>query len=157
RTCHDLSYGLARSQNAIVARLAVEHLDPASLWTMARTFGFGSAPDAQFPASPSLVNVPEEPLAFARVAAGFWQATLSPLRGAHARRHDGEHDRVGLGAQRVSRRARAALQARARLARGGQDRLAVRGQAVRRVFVVRGVRAGGQAGDRVRSAPGARS
>jgi len=39
-------------------------------------------PDAQFAAAPSLVNVPGEPLAFARVAAGFWQTTLSPLHGA---------------------------------------------------------------------------
>jgi cell division protein FtsI/penicillin-binding protein 2 len=82
RTCHDLSFGLARSQNAIVARLAAQHLNPQSLMEMARAFGFGSAPDAQFPAAPSLVNLPVEPLAFARVAAGFWKTTLSPLHGA---------------------------------------------------------------------------
>jgi cell division protein FtsI/penicillin-binding protein 2 len=82
RTCRDLSYGLARSQNAILARLAAEHLDPDSLTAMARAFGFGTMPDAQLPVAPSLVSVPIEPLAFARVAAGFWQTTLSPLHGA---------------------------------------------------------------------------
>jgi penicillin-binding protein A len=82
RTCHDLAYGLARSQNAIVARLASEHLDAASLTAMARAFGFGAPPLAELPAAPSTVNVPSEKLPFARVAAGFWQTTLSPLHGA---------------------------------------------------------------------------
>ena len=86
RTCHDLTYGLARSQNAIVARLAAEHLDPATLSATARAFGFGAPPMAELPASPSLANVPDTavagPLPFARVAAGFWQTTLSPLHGA---------------------------------------------------------------------------
>ena len=86
RTCHDLTYGLARSQNAIVARLAAEHLDTATLTATARAFGFGAPPTAELPASPSLANVPDVAVAgalpFARVAAGFWQTTLSPLHGA---------------------------------------------------------------------------
>jgi cell division protein FtsI/penicillin-binding protein 2 len=80
--CRNLTYGLAKSQNAIIGRLAHEHLDPERLIKTATAFGFGSAPAFELPVVPSTVQVPSEPLAFARTAAGFWQSQLSPLQGA---------------------------------------------------------------------------
>jgi peptidoglycan glycosyltransferase len=97
RTCRTLGFALARSQNAIVARLANDRLDAPSLERTARALGFAVAPADELPpfahhgsagltsatvGAASLVSVPTEPLAFARVAAGFWQTTLSPLHGA---------------------------------------------------------------------------
>jgi penicillin-binding protein A len=80
--CRNLGYGLAKSQNAIIARLAHEHLDPIKLERAARALGFGEAPAFDLPAAPSTLALPSDPLAFARVAAGFWNTTLSPLHGA---------------------------------------------------------------------------
>jgi cell division protein FtsI/penicillin-binding protein 2 len=80
--CRSLTYGLARSQNAIIARLAHDHLDPARLTRRARAFGFGTAPSFELPVTASQVTAPTEPLAFARFSAGFWNSSLSPLHGA---------------------------------------------------------------------------
>jgi cell division protein FtsI/penicillin-binding protein 2 len=81
--CGSLSYGLAKSQNAIIARLAHDHLDAGALERTARAFGFGASIPFELPVAPSLVSVPShDPLQFARVAAGFWQTTLSTLHGA---------------------------------------------------------------------------
>jgi cell division protein FtsI/penicillin-binding protein 2 len=80
--CGTLTYGLAKSQNAIVGRLAHEHLDQAHLGEIAAALGFGAAPSLELPVQPSTLTLPSEPLAFARTAAGFWQSALSPLHGA---------------------------------------------------------------------------
>jgi peptidoglycan glycosyltransferase len=80
--CRNLTYGLAKSQNAIIGRLAHDHLDPERLVKTAAAFGFGSAPAFELATVASTVTVPAEPLAFARTAAGFWQSMLSPLQGA---------------------------------------------------------------------------
>ncbi len=83
RSCNTLAYGVAMSQNAILARLAYQHLDAPSLDRTARAFGFGAALPFQTEVPPSTITVPERGLPFARVAAGFWQSTLSPLHGAY--------------------------------------------------------------------------
>lgn len=80
--CRNLTYGLARSQNAIVGRLAHEHLDAAHLGEIAAALGFGTAPALELPAQASTLEIPEDPLRFARTAAGFWRSFLSPLHGA---------------------------------------------------------------------------
>lgn len=80
--CKTLTYGLAKSQNAIIGRLAHDHLDRPRLERMARAFGFGDATPLELDSGPSHLDVPDEPLAFARTAAGFWHSTLSPLQGA---------------------------------------------------------------------------
>jgi cell division protein FtsI/penicillin-binding protein 2 len=80
--CNTLAYGIAKSQNAIIARLAYDHLDAGALSRTARALGFGARlPGALF-VEPSAANVPEGGLPFARTAAGFWNTTLSPLHGA---------------------------------------------------------------------------
>ena len=83
-SCATLAYGVAKSQNAIVARLAADHLDDSELEHAARALGFGDRLPFELPVGVSDVKVPESgTLAFARVAAGFWSSTLSPLHGAY--------------------------------------------------------------------------
>ncbi len=80
--CGDLIYGIAKSQNALIAKLAHKHLSPARLRSVASTLGFGSAPSFALEVEPNRADIPDEPLEFARVAAGFWHTELSPLGGA---------------------------------------------------------------------------
>jgi cell division protein FtsI/penicillin-binding protein 2 len=82
-TCNSLAFGIAKSQNAILARLANDYLDPETLERTARALGFGAALPTDVPVAASQLSVPRDPLGFARVAAGFWQTTLSPLHGAY--------------------------------------------------------------------------
>jgi len=82
KRCKSLGYGLAKSQNAILARLAHDHLDPVKLERAARALGFGEAPALELPTTASTLSLPSDPLAFARVAAGFWNSSLSALHGA---------------------------------------------------------------------------
>jgi cell division protein FtsI/penicillin-binding protein 2 len=83
RTCHSFAWGLARSQNAIIGRLAHDHLDAGTLVATARAFDFGAPLAFALPVAASTAEVPPDGLAFARVAAGFWQTSLSPLHGAY--------------------------------------------------------------------------
>jgi penicillin-binding protein A len=80
--CDTLAYGLGKSQNAILAKLATRHLSAASLESMGRAFGFGEALPFDLPVEASHLDVPADELEFARTAAGFWHSTLSPLHGA---------------------------------------------------------------------------
>ncbi len=83
RTCATLAYGLGKSQNAIFAKFATNHLTPQRLERMARAFGFGQVIPFDVPVEPSHIDVPaDDKLEFARTAAGFWHSTLSPLHGA---------------------------------------------------------------------------
>ncbi len=82
-SCKSLAFGLAKSQNAIIARLAHDHLTPDGLDGVARKFGFGRALPVDFPSVASSIDVPrEDSLEYARTAAGFWHSTLSPMHGA---------------------------------------------------------------------------
>jgi cell division protein FtsI/penicillin-binding protein 2 len=80
--CRSFAYGLAKSQNAIIGRLAHDHLTPHALEHEARALGFGEAIPFELPVAPSELSVPTEPLQFARVAAGFWSSRITPLHGA---------------------------------------------------------------------------
>lgn len=82
RRCDTLAYALGKSQNAIIAKLAARHLRPEGLHRMATAFGFGEPIAFDAAVEPSEIEVPEEPLEFARTAAGFWHSSLSPLHGA---------------------------------------------------------------------------
>ncbi|HXU73442.1 MAG TPA: penicillin-binding transpeptidase domain-containing protein [Polyangia bacterium] len=83
RTCNSFAYALAKSQNAIIARLAHDHLSQGVLERVAHALGFGTALPFAFPTEASTAHVPEGGLPFARTAAGFWNTTLSPLHGAY--------------------------------------------------------------------------
>jgi penicillin-binding protein A len=80
--CDTLAYGIGKSQNAILAKLASRHLTPESLGRVGAAFGFGEPIPFEVPVEASHLDVPAEPLEFARTAAGFWHSTLSPLHGA---------------------------------------------------------------------------
>jgi peptidoglycan glycosyltransferase len=80
--CETLAYGIGKSQNAILAKLASRHLTTESLGRVGAAFGFGEAIPFDLPVEPSHLDVPTDPLEFARTAAGFWHSTLSPLHGA---------------------------------------------------------------------------
>ena len=80
RWCTTLGGALGRSINTVFARLAKIHLTPKDLDAMARRFGYGSPVAFDLPVQASAVHMPDDPLEFARTAAGFWNTTLSPLQ-----------------------------------------------------------------------------
>jgi penicillin-binding protein A len=80
--CDTLAYGLGKSQNAILAKLASRHLNADSLSRVGHDFGFDRAIPFELPVEPSHLDVPTDALEFARTAAGFWHSTLSPMHGA---------------------------------------------------------------------------
>jgi len=83
RRCDTLAFGLGKSQNAIIAKLATRHLTADDLTRVGRSFGFDEAIPFELPVEPSHLDVPgDDHLEFARTAAGFWHSTLSPMHGA---------------------------------------------------------------------------
>ncbi len=82
RWCTTLAGAMGRSINTVFARLAKERLTPAQLEAMAERFGYGNGVDFDAPVQPGALHIPNEPLEFARTAAGFWNTTLSPLQAA---------------------------------------------------------------------------
>jgi peptidoglycan glycosyltransferase len=82
RWCTTLAGAMGRSINTVFARLAKERLTPAQLEAMAERFGYGDGVDFDTPVQPGALHIPNEPLEFARTAAGFWNTTLSPLQAA---------------------------------------------------------------------------
>jgi cell division protein FtsI/penicillin-binding protein 2 len=82
RRCETLAYGLGKSQNALLAKLASRHLTPAQLARVGHAFGFEETIPFDVPVEPSHLDVPADALEFARTAAGFWHSTLSPMHGA---------------------------------------------------------------------------
>jgi peptidoglycan glycosyltransferase len=80
-----LLYGVAHSNNAIVGKLAYQHLDPAKLDQVAHDIGLGAAISASLaiPATFAELALPHEKnVEFARAAAGFAGSRLSVLGGA---------------------------------------------------------------------------
>ena len=82
RRCDTLAYGLGKSQNAILAKLATQHLTAQQLTRVGHAFGFEETIPFEVPVEPSHLDVPVDSLEFARTAAGFWHSTLSPMHGA---------------------------------------------------------------------------
>lgn len=80
--CATLAEAMGRSLNTVVARLASKHLDPAKLGQTAKSLGFGEAPAFDVAVQPNSITLPDDPLGFARTAAGFWNTTLSPVSAA---------------------------------------------------------------------------
>lgn len=80
--CNDLGFAIAKSQNALIAKLAHKHLDKDKLGKMAGAFGFDTSPDFALDAEAGRLQLPDDPLEFARVAAGFWSSEISVLSGA---------------------------------------------------------------------------
>ncbi|CAN5715740.1 hypothetical protein BH11MYX1_BH11MYX1_44220 [soil metagenome] len=80
-----LLYGVAHSNNAIVGKLAYQHLEPAQLAQVAHDIGLGGTLPSSLalPASFAELALPhEKTVDFARAAAGFAGSRLSVLGGA---------------------------------------------------------------------------
>ena len=82
RWCATVAIAMGRSLNVVFARLAQKHLTPEDLTSMGGAFGFGSSVPFVVPNEPPKIQIPQEPVEFARTAAGFWNTSLSPLAGA---------------------------------------------------------------------------
>src|SRR5690606_1418274 len=80
--CASLAAAMGRSLNVVFARLAKKNLSVEQLTETAGAFGFGMPVPFDVPNEASAVHLPEDPVEFARAAAGFWHTSLSPLAGA---------------------------------------------------------------------------
>jgi penicillin-binding protein A len=80
--CANLASAMGRSLNVVFGRLARKHLTPEDLSAAGGAFGFGTP--VAFPVANEAprIEIPSDPLEFARTAAGFWNTTLSPLAAA---------------------------------------------------------------------------
>jgi cell division protein FtsI/penicillin-binding protein 2 len=77
--CASLATAMGRSLNVVFARLAQKHLTPEDLAAMGGAFGFGAALPFVAANEAPKIDIPDDPLEFARTAAGFWNTSLSPL------------------------------------------------------------------------------
>lgn len=80
--CATLGIALGRSLNVVFGRLAQKHLTPEDLTAIGGAYGFGAPIPFAVENEAPQINIPEEPLEFARTAAGFWNTSLSPLAAA---------------------------------------------------------------------------
>ncbi|MBM4352431.1 MAG: penicillin-binding protein [Deltaproteobacteria bacterium] len=81
-TCHSLAEAMGRSANVVFARLAFNLLTRGEMKAFAERFGFNQVLPFEWPVEVSRVDVPDNRLEFARMAAGFYHSTLSPFHGA---------------------------------------------------------------------------
>ncbi len=82
RWCASLAMAMGRSINVVFARLAQRYLTPESLTETAGAFGFGAPTPFDVKTDAPGIDLPSNPLDFARAAAGFWHTSLSPLAAA---------------------------------------------------------------------------
>jgi len=90
--CATLGEAMGRSLNVVFGRLAQKHLTPDDITRAGGAFGFGSAVPFVVPNEAPTIDIPQEPIEFARASAGFWHTTLSPLAAvgiAQTIAHDG--------------------------------------------------------------------
>lgn len=80
--CATLAIAMGRSLNVVFGRLAQKHLTPEDLTEVGGAFGFGASVPFDVENEAPRIEVPQDPLEFARTAAGFWNTTLSPLAAA---------------------------------------------------------------------------
>lgn len=80
--CANLGIALGRSLNVVFGRLAQKHLTPEDLLEYGGAFGFGTKIPFPVDNQAPTIEIPEQPVEFARTAAGFWNTSLSPLAAA---------------------------------------------------------------------------
>jgi penicillin-binding protein A len=80
--CATLAIAMGRSLNVVFGRLAQKHLTPEDVAQMGGAYGFGAPLPFAVPNEAPKIEIPQEPIEFARASAGFWHTTLSPLLGA---------------------------------------------------------------------------
>jgi cell division protein FtsI/penicillin-binding protein 2 len=79
--CKNLSFGVAHSNNAILGKLAYQHLEPATLDHWAKELGFGGTTIGSAAMGVALIPQTKD-LTFAQAAAGFSGSQLSVIGGA---------------------------------------------------------------------------
>jgi penicillin-binding protein A len=77
-----LSTALAKSCNPAFARVALNNLSVDILTQYASNFGFAKNLSVDFPVTPSTLSLNQDKYAFARTAAGFGDAFISPVHAA---------------------------------------------------------------------------
>jgi cell division protein FtsI/penicillin-binding protein 2 len=82
RWCATIAIAMGRSLNVVFGRLAQKHLTPEDLAATGGALGFGVSVPFPVANEPPKIQIPSDPLEFARTSAGFWNTTLSPLAGA---------------------------------------------------------------------------
>jgi membrane peptidoglycan carboxypeptidase len=84
RRCENLTYGVAHSQNAIIAKLVHQKLEPPDLARAAVALGFhGDTPAWALGGRAGTVTMPDgKGVPFGKTAAGFTGSELSPMAGA---------------------------------------------------------------------------
>jgi cell division protein FtsI/penicillin-binding protein 2 len=84
RRCLSLSMALAKSANVVFGKLAVRHLDAATLRKEAEKFLFNRPIWSQTGVEQSIAQIPDgaDPLEFAKSAAGFGRVRLSAMHAA---------------------------------------------------------------------------
>jgi len=79
KSCATLKEAMGRSLNVVFGKLARKHLSVADVVATAGAFGFGAPVPFVAKNEPPRIDIPDDPLEFARAAAGFWHTSLSPL------------------------------------------------------------------------------
>ena len=80
--CNTFSQAMGKSANVIFARLADSKLSRNDMKKYGEKFGFNRVIPFEWPIELSKMDVPEDRLEFARMAAGFHHSRLSPMHGA---------------------------------------------------------------------------
>jgi cell division protein FtsI/penicillin-binding protein 2 len=80
--CATLAMAMGRSLNVVFGRLAQKNLTPDDVTAMGGAFGFGAPIPFAVQNEAPQIDIPVDPLEFARASAGFWHTTLSPLAAA---------------------------------------------------------------------------
>jgi cell division protein FtsI/penicillin-binding protein 2 len=79
--CATVAIAMGRSLNVVFGRLAQKHLTPEDVAQMG-AFGFGAPVPFVVQNEAPKIEIPQEPVEFARASAGFWHTSMSPLLGA---------------------------------------------------------------------------
>lgn len=82
RNCANLESAIAHSINAVIARLAYQHLGKEDLEAISNKFGFNREIPFEIAVDVSLANFVDDDIERAKTAAGFWHVNLSPFHGA---------------------------------------------------------------------------
>lgn len=81
-TCATLEQALGHSINAVIARLAYQHLGREDLERIALKFAFNRQIPTEFITDVDRAEFVDDDIERAKSAAGFWHVNLSPLHGA---------------------------------------------------------------------------
>ena len=81
-TCATLEQAIGHSINAVIARLAYQHLGKEDLEKIALKFAFNREIPTEFVTDVSTAEFVDDDIERAKSAAGFWHVNLSPMHGA---------------------------------------------------------------------------